>query len=49
MTRNELNQLVQNDYRHAIRTHKPATVEALELARRVELLERGERIIEEVE
>ena len=47
MTRSELNALIQDDLRQAVRTHKRVSVIELELARRVELLERGEAIVED--
>jgi hypothetical protein len=47
MQRSELDDLVQEDLRQAVRTHRRISVIELELTRRVELLERGEAIVED--
>ena len=44
MTQDTLNQLVQDRYREAIKTHKAPNIQLLELQARMEVLERGETI-----
>lgn len=44
MTQDALNQLVQDRYREAIKTHKAPNVQIIDLQVRVEVLERGETI-----
>lgn len=44
MTHEALEQLVQDRYRDAIKTHQSPNIEIIELRARVELLERGETI-----
>lgn len=44
MTQDTLNQLVQDRYREAIKTHKTPNIQLLELKARMEVLERGETI-----
>lgn len=44
MTHEALEQLVQDRYRDAIKTHQSPNIELIELRARVELLERGETI-----
>lgn len=44
MTQDALNQLVQDRYRQAIKTHKTPNIQLIELQERLEVLERGEKI-----
>ena len=48
MTQDTLNQLVQDRYREAIKTHKAPNIQLIELRARLEVLERGETIEVEV-
>lgn len=44
MTQEALDQLVQDRYQHAIKTHKVPNIDLIALQARVEVLERGETI-----
>lgn len=49
MRQDALNQLVQDRYREAIKTHKAPNIQIIELQARMEVLERGETIEAAVE